>query len=234
MRIFPNRLNRKWAVIRSLLPSLFFNFYYLPFKQAIRIPILLYKPRFVDLKGEVRIEGSISYGMIRLGFMEVPLYPNSGIMWENHGGTVVFSGTCNIGNSSSLSVGSKGVLKIGNDFSASSCLKLVCNYSIIMDHAVHIGWECLIMDTSFHRLKKMDGLYHNKGYAPVRIGKNNWIAARCLILQGTKTPEYCTFAAGSILHKDYSQFPSHSMFAGNPLSVKANGVWRDMGDMEVV
>lgn len=234
MGVSKKRLRRKWAVVRSFLPSLFFNLYYFPFKQAVKLPVLVYKPKFYALKGQARIEGKVSYGMIRLGFQEVPLYPNNGILWENHGGCVVFGGRCSIGNNSALSVGPQGKLEIGDDFSASSTLKLVCNHSVVMEPAVHIGWECLIMDTSFHRLKKREGSYRNKGYAPVRIGRNNWIAARCMVLQGTRTPDYCTFAAGSILHKDYSHFSSYSLFAGNPLSVKAEGVWRDMCDKEIV
>ncbi len=227
-------VKRKWAVLRSLPFSLFFNFYYLSFKQAIRLPILLYKPRFYALSGQVQIEGKLSYGMIRLGFMSVPLYPNAGIVWENKGGTVIFKGRCGIGNNSSLSIGNNAVLEIGHDFSASSTLRLVCNHSVVMEQAVHIGWECLIMDTSFHRLKNREGGYYNKGFAPVKIGENNWISTRCIILQGTRTPSYCTFAAGSILRKNYEHYPSYSLFAGHPLEVKAEGVWRDMEDLEIV
>ena len=45
--------NRK--VFRSILPTIYFNFHYLPFNQAIKLPILLYKPKFYDLKGTVEI-----------------------------------------------------------------------------------------------------------------------------------------------------------------------------------
>ncbi len=230
MILFSLRLRKKLAVIRSLLPSLFFNLRYLPLKQAVKLPILLYKPRFHSMKGQVCIEGDVSYGMIRLGFIGVPLYPNTGIVWENQGGTVCFKGVCVIGNASALTIGVNGVLKIADNFAASSALKLVCYHSVTIGEKVRMGWENMLIDTSFHRLKNLDGSYRNRGYAPVNIGTNNWFAARCMILPGAQTPDYCTFAAGSVLNKNYSTESSHSLFAGSPLAVKVSGVWRDMND----
>ena len=48
--------------------SIYFNFKFLPFSQAIKLPILLYRPHFIKLKGEVRIEADHIYpGMIQMG-----------------------------------------------------------------------------------------------------------------------------------------------------------------------
>ncbi|MCD8098648.1 MAG: hypothetical protein LUE31_11650 [Lachnospiraceae bacterium] len=168
-----------------------------------------------------------------MGYMGVPLYPNSGIMWENQGGTVLFKGRCVIGNNSALSIGPLVVLEIVDDTTVSSSLKLVCHSSVVFEKRVRIGWDCVVMDTAFHRLRRMDGFCHNEGDAPVHIAENNWIAARNLILPGTRTAGYCTFAAGSVLHKDYRVYPTHSLFAGNPLSVKVQGVYRDMDEASV-
>ena len=44
-------------IVRYLIPTIYFNFHYLPFSQACRIPILFYKPHFGMLKGQVRIAG---------------------------------------------------------------------------------------------------------------------------------------------------------------------------------
>lgn len=43
-------------VLRYLPWSIYFNFHYLPFGQAIHLPILLYKPRILKSKGHVKIE----------------------------------------------------------------------------------------------------------------------------------------------------------------------------------
>lgn len=43
--------------LRSLPYSIYFNFHYLPFRQAVKLPILLYKPKLLKLKGIVKIGG---------------------------------------------------------------------------------------------------------------------------------------------------------------------------------
>lgn len=41
---------KRW-MLRSILPTIWFNFHYLPFRQAVRLPILLYKPKLLACKG---------------------------------------------------------------------------------------------------------------------------------------------------------------------------------------
>lgn len=104
-------------LLRAIISSLYFNFKYLPFNQALKLPILLYKPYFKELKGKVVIDSSnIYFGMIRMGFWSTLQYPNSGIAWENQGGTVVFKGNCMIGNAASISIGRKAYIEFGENF----------------------------------------------------------------------------------------------------------------------
>lgn len=77
-------LKRVWRgrrILRYILHSVFFNFHYLPFHEAVKLPILLYKPKLLKLKGTIKIkqEDKIGFGMIRLGFPEVSLYPIQGL-----------------------------------------------------------------------------------------------------------------------------------------------------------
>ena len=217
------------------LYSLYFNFHYLPLKQAVKLPIVLFKPKLLKCGGEVIIESdNIKTGMIQLGEFLVSLYPNKGIVWENHGGKVVFEGGCIIGNSSAISIGDKGNCIVGNNFRATTALKLTSHYQIRFSENVLIAWDVIIMDSAFHRLKDSNGNFKSKGYAPVIIGKNNWITTRCIISSGTKTPDYCIIGAGSVLNKDYSAFPTHILLAGNPVEVKAKDVWIDLEDHDIV
>jgi acetyltransferase-like isoleucine patch superfamily enzyme len=217
------------------LYSLYFNFHYLPLKQAIKLPVVLFKPTLLKCKGEVIIENeNIRTGMIHLGEHLVSLYPKAGIIWENHGGQVIFKGNCIIGSSSSISVGEKGICEIGNNFRATSGLKLTSYYRIRFAENVLIAWEVIIMDTSFHYLKDMEGNFKNKGYGAISIGKNNWITTRSMILSGTKTPDFCIVGAGSILNKDFSDYQTHILLAGNPVAMKAKDLWIDFEDFDIV
>lgn len=52
-----SQISLLFQVLRFLPWTLKFNFHYLPFKQAIKLPILLYKPKLLTLKGIIRISG---------------------------------------------------------------------------------------------------------------------------------------------------------------------------------
>ena len=83
---FLEKIWKRRSDLRSIFSSIYFNFKYLPFKQAVKLPILLYKPHFLKLKGKVVIDApKINTGMIRLGFHSVSVYPNSGITLELNG-----------------------------------------------------------------------------------------------------------------------------------------------------
>ena len=100
--------NIVWT-LRYITQSIFFNFHYLPFKQAIRLPILLYKPHLHELKGEFILEcDNIRPGIVKLGFPRSYIYPNSGIVFENGGGKIVVRGNVDVGNGSAISIGVKG------------------------------------------------------------------------------------------------------------------------------
>lgn len=226
-------LKKLWnnrRILRSILPTIYFNFHYLPFNQAIKLPILLYKPKLLKMKGNIKIEKcKIKFGMIRLGFPTVSLYPNTGITYENHGGTIVFNGKCAIGNNSAISIGAKAVVEFGENFKSTTTLKLTSYDKIIFGNRVRLGWDTLVMDTDFHKLTKLSGGYSH-GHAPVIIGSNNWFGNGCRIMKRTSTPDYCVVQGGTILSGPVSA-PSYSVVGNDShVVVKATGVWRNVDD----
>jgi acetyltransferase-like isoleucine patch superfamily enzyme len=221
---------RRW--IRSLPYTIFFNFYYLPLKQAFKLPILLYKPKLLSVKGSIIIEAkSIRTGMIKLGFPTVSIYPNSGIIYENHGGVCVFKGRCSIGNSSAISIGSKGNLTLGECFSATASVKLISyNHLEFLENAT-IGWDNIFTDTDFHKMTKIEGGY-TKGFGKILIGKNNWFGLRCITLKNTRTPDFCTVAGNSVLNKEYN-FSPYCIIGGNPCDKKSEGFYLNKFDDKI-
>ena len=81
--------NKIRYVLRTLIrflpwihKSIYFNFHYLPFEQAVKLPILLYKPHFIKLKGNVIIESDkVSFGMIKMG-ISIEIGDNTVIAYE--------------------------------------------------------------------------------------------------------------------------------------------------------
>lgn len=221
--------------VLKYLPYIFhivyFNFRYLPFKQALVLPILLYKPKLLRMKGKVTIESNrIKTGMIRLGCYNVSLYPDAGIVWENHGGHVIFKSSCSIGNASAISIGQKGKLYFGTGFHSNS-LKIACYKSISIGDYVRMGWDCLIIDTNFHRTKRING-EASPAFGSIRIGKNNWIGLKCTVMKGTETPDYTIVAGNSVINKKYD-IPEYSLIAGSPAKLKFTGIYRDLADDDI-
>ena len=137
--------------------------------------------------------------MIKLGKHIVSIYPNSGIIWENHGGSIEFKGNCKIGNNSSLSFGNKTKVIFGDDFLASTTLKLVSYKGITFGQSTRLGWDCLIMDTNFHPLYDMTKERFKKASGQIEIGDFNWFGTQCKIMHSVKTPERCIFGMNSII-----------------------------------
>lgn len=226
------RVSTLFRLLRSLPASVYFNFHYLPLRQAVQLPVLLYKPRFLELKGTVRIESdNIRTGMIQLGFPTVSLCPNTGIMLENHGGEIVFKGCAGIGNASHISIGAKSKVEFGNYFQATA-LKLASYCGMKFASRVRFGWDCTVVDTDFHKLTKVNGGGYSKGYAPVSIGSDTWIGMGTLILKGTLLPDYTTVGARSLLSGKYD-VPSYSILGGSPATLKKTGYWRNIEDDKI-
>lgn len=220
----------RW-VLRSILKSIYFNFHYLPFRQAIKLPILLYKPKFGDLKGKILLTKEAKFGLIKLGNLGVSLYPNNGIYIDNHG-TIIFNGKCNIGNDSYISVGDSGCISFGDNVAASAALKITSYHRIELEDRVRIGWGCMFLDTDFHSMKKLGG-GRTKGYGTIKLGENSWLGCKCLILKNTDIPKYTTVSAGTVLNKRLD-IPEYSVVGmDNNIVVKSTGMYRDFRDDKI-
>ena len=145
-------------------------------------------------------------------------------------GGVIFKGSCTVGNNSFISVAHSGTLTFGDRFYATTSLKIVCYKEITFGAQVLVGWENIICDTDFHSIKVFTTQEKQKGYAPIHIGANNWLAMKCLVLKGTKTPDYTIVGANSVLLKDYSYIKEHCLIAGYPANLLKENVYRDPFD----
>ena len=198
------------------------------------MPIFLYRAKILRAKGSITISGDISTGMIRLGEPTVSLYPNTGFIWENHGGRCSFAGKCVIGNASAVSIGKQGNLIFGVGFTVSAALKLASYHCVEFEDNVRIGWDAIIMDTDFHRMKNRETGTFTKGYAPVLIGRNCWIGCRCTILKGTHLPAFCTLAAGTTIGKKIDGEGYKIISNTSELKIVKENYYRELGNDAIV
>lgn len=217
---------------RALIPSIIFDFRYLPFNQAKKLPILVYKMKKLSQKGKIVIESDvIKTGMIQLGFPRASTYPNTGITWRNKG-KVVFRGSCTIPNDCFVIVGKQATLTFGDDFNANAGLKLVSNCKITFGNHARLGWGTVIMDTNFHPLYDMEKQKFKKAFSPIEIGDYNWFGLQCFIMHGVRTPERCIFGARSVVTRG-GQYESYCVHGGSPIRVLTRNVMRDYNNDQI-
>lgn len=219
--------------IRDYLPyfwyifhSIYFNFKMLPFRQALKLPILLIRPKFFSLRGKIIIDDRICrFGLVKMGGWGCKAYPNTGIKLNLQGGPWTIKGKTWIGSNSYIEIGRRGRLETGCNVVASTSLILFCSRNIVLGDSTRFGWNCKVMDTSFHPLKSLNTGERKAAGAPIQIGCFNWFATDCVILPGTTTVDYCVFGYGCILTKSVRS-ESYCVHGGSPVHVLSRGYYR--------
>lgn len=211
--------------IQALIPSLWFNFRYLPFKEAIKLPILIYKPHFLRLSGKVIINApNVYFGMIRLGFPTSALFPNNGITLKIEG-RIIFRGRCHIGNDCYVVCGKHGKIDFGDYFKATAGLKMVSESGIRFGKHTLVGWGNYIIDTNFHPLYDIEEQCFRKTFGEIELGDNNWLSSNCMMMFGVKTSDNCVFGARSVITRSMRYEPN-CLYGGVPIRLLRRNVKR--------
>jgi acetyltransferase-like isoleucine patch superfamily enzyme len=203
--------------------SIYFNFKYLPFRQAIRFPLFVsFRTRLIHAGGTITIKDPLKTGMIRIGFGEVGIFDKkySRVMWEVKG-DIVFEGSALFKFGSRVSVGKGAKLQIGNGFRISPDSSLVCFKKMTFGDNVRISWEVIIMDNDFHKIKTLDGQLLNNPKEIV-VGNHVWIGMRSTLLKGTILDDHIIVGSGSLLNRPIRG--THQIIAGNPARVIKEGI----------
>jgi acetyltransferase-like isoleucine patch superfamily enzyme len=204
--------------------TLRFNFHYLPFRQAIKLPILLRKPHFIKLRGKVVIESpKVRFGMIIMGKLVNTCNPDSGTIFDIDG-TLVFKGDAIFANNSAIMIQDNGIITLGNHMDCAGQIK--CAKSVEFGDNCVLAYNSMVMDSDWHALTDVVTGKLVKKTAPVKIGNNNFISFNCLVTKGTITPDFCTFTYNSHLCKKYDVEP-YSLLGGNPCKLLDEGYYYD-------
>ncbi len=222
--IFHKICRDSW-VFWNLPKIIWFNFRYLPFKQAYRLPIWLRKTHLLKCDGKIIIDApKVFPGMIRLGTNNVSIYPDNGVCFKNRG-TLIFKGRSHISNSSGISIAGGGKMVIGNHV-AINASKLVCYEEICIEDSVMIGWESKIFDCDIHYVvdENSGTLYPNKG--PITIGHHTWLCNNVTVTKNVSIPPNTIVASHSVVNKCLD-VPEYSLVAGIPATLKKHGIsWK--------
>lgn len=183
---------------------IYINFHYLPFKQAIKLPIWVKFRNSVKRKyhtGSIKIVTDvISFGMIELGVMQYD-EEREGMFFSNKG-EIEFLGKAHFSNGNVLKVYDMGKLILGDNVGISTS-KIMCTKKITIGKETFLGVGTTVMDSDFHPIIDIEGQCYVNTSIPIKIGDYNWLGGHSLVLKGTKTPNHCIVSTRSVLNKIY-------------------------------
>jgi acetyltransferase-like isoleucine patch superfamily enzyme len=220
------KLRRLLLVILGLPKTILINFYYLPFKTALKLPILVsHRVWVMDMSGTLDIQQP-HFGTVQIGFGEVGIFDqhrSRSVLQIK--GKLIFKGKARIGHGSKISVNG-GTLTFCDGVNITAQSSIVCKKEIYIGANCLISWDVLIMDTDSHAIfPKKGGALINPD-KKVHIGDNVWIGCRCLILKGVTINNGNIIAAGSLVSKSIVDI--ESIIAGSPATVKyTDVVWHE-------
>jgi acetyltransferase-like isoleucine patch superfamily enzyme len=191
----------------SIFRTIFFNFHYFPFSDAIRFPIILYKSvRLKKTKGQIIIDTlPIKPGMVHIGIENYGFHlKHDNTIWEQNGGTVIFEDGIIIGKGNFISIGENATLRVDQKTHFGGNSKIICLKSITIKAYTQIAWDVQIIDTDFHPTINVITKGKSCETKPIIIGNNNWLCFGCTVLKGTITPNYCIVAAKTLISGNYS------------------------------
>ncbi len=196
-------MKMKYYLQMSLLRTFYFNFRYLPFSQAIRLPVILFRGTVLRrMKGKLVLPEKVRHGMIKIGRADVA-------GWEKRNtslsidGELVFKGKATIGSGSALEVKKGAVLTLGEKFRVTAGASVFCHRKITFGQGCLLSWETLVMDSDHHEILDPGTGAVLNGDLPVTIGDHVWIGCRSSLLKGAAIGDKCVVAAGSILTKSF-------------------------------
>lgn len=217
-----------------LFSTLKINFKTLPFKQAIRFPIVVYsKTNFRSLKGRIEIKGRLYFDMISIGQRGYIATAKPISTWKIEG-NIVFYGPIAFYQGTYLLVAKDAILTFGNEKSSKNFessitvgtnTKIMCFKSITIGEYARIPWDVQIIDTSFHYIEN-NGREAQILTKPIVIGDRVWIGNRSTISRGAIIPNNSIVCSNSVVNKDLSSYGENCMFAGSPAVKKGEGLSR--------
>lgn len=190
----------------SLPKTIYFNFKYLPFNQAIKLPILIRYDVILNLmRGKIYIKDHIKFALISVGFTNSPLVMYNGkTIWHNEG-TIIFEGKANIGMGCRIITQNEhSEIVFGQNFKVTGDTKIWCRNLIKFGKNNLISYNNNFMDTDGHHIfyKNSDNKINEDTY--VILGDNIWTCCNCTILKSTTIGNNIIIASNTTIKGDYS------------------------------
>ncbi|MGM9836015.1 MAG: acyltransferase [Muribaculaceae bacterium] len=201
--------------------SLYFCLRYLPFNQAIKVPILVWPTTKIRSlhRGDIVLTGVVSKASVLLGF-EGSIGRDSGpmIISISRGGRLYLGQDVNISRGTKLVTVGNGSIKIGNGFFCNGDCHFLSDMEITIGNDCLFGWDVDVNTTDGH-FTYSDGVENIKS-APIRLKEHIWVCSNVRINKGVTIANDSVVAMSSLVSKDLEQ--SNCLYGGVPARLIKN------------
>lgn len=185
--------------------TLYYNFKWLPFSIAKKMPILIaWNTKLCNHRGGVILNKDIHFGMINLGFHIGGFRNKKDDTFLVIRGQAIFNGHCSIGKGSKIIIDKKGRVEFGKNFNCTAGLNMECKKHVVFGDNCVLSWDITILDTDFHPIYDEHQKLINPN-KPIQIGNHVWIGYNTKILKGITIPDNVIIASNTIVSKSVLQ-----------------------------
>lgn len=215
----------------NIIKTIILNFSTLPFKQAIRLPILLVGNwNLRSLEGNIILPDNhtnnkrIKIGVNYAGYVTAPV----GTLTLQKGSKLILHKNVKISQGVHLCLYSNAELSLGAYSSLGDNVKIICSNKINIGMHTGVTWECQVLDFGTHYIEDLENKEIHNIYQSVEIGDYCWIGNRTTIMPGSRIPNDTIVASNSLLNKDYCHqgIEPFSLLGGIPVKLIRTNIFR--------
>lgn len=215
--------NSFWKI--NWLKTLWLNFKVLPFKSAIKCPIVVAYNTKIKNVGKIVFTNEIypamvSFGVIRISAFETTLNP----LIFNNRGTLEIGGRLKIHHGAVFTIFKGATIKVGKRVGFGANSKVICSKSITFGNDVRCSWDTQIFDSDFHFLYNIEKNKYYPRTKEIVFGNDVFIGNGCTVGKGTVLPDGCVVSCISKVSGDFTNEGMNLLIAGNPAKVIKKGV----------
>ena len=184
----------------GLLKTIYFNLKHLPFRQAVRFPILVARNVSVnDCKSaEFEFMAGVRFRLATIGFAR---QANKGAPSALHlNGKVIIRGlgVHSFGAGCCVTVKEGAVLDVGDNFLCTGETTINVEKSITIGDNNLWSYNNMVMDNDGHKIYDSEGMRINEPREVV-FGNHIWMGCGCIVLKGSMIADNNIIAAGSTI-----------------------------------
>jgi len=217
--LFLSRWKHRWEYDFNVFKTIYVNFTFLPFNQAIHFPVFIYgKVKIYAHSGKIIIEDQIRPGMIHLGMNTDKISASKGSALINITGKLIFKGTVLFSSDYALHI--VGECTIGKYAVVGNGVRFYCMNKIVIGKSTRIAIDSQIFDTNFHYMRNIETGKIDRRDGVVIIGNYCWIGNRTTLSKGAQLPDYSIVTSNSLVNKDFtSSDVKYPLLAGLPAKI---------------